>query len=88
MTLTMYECSILVFIRYLDNLSALLEKGLSYANSKEIEQSILVNARLYPNMLPLSRQVQIACDSAKGAAARLSGVEIPKHEDKETTFEE
>ena len=88
MTLTMYECSILVFIRYLDNLSVLLEKGLSYANSQEIEQSILVNARLYPNMLPLSRQVQIACDAAKGAAARLSGVEIPKHEDKETTFEE
>jgi len=84
----MYECSIPVFLRYLNNLSALLEKGTSYAGEKEIEYSILVNARLYPNMLSLSRQVQIACDVTKGAAARLSGVESPKHEDKETTFEE
>tara|TARA_B110000438_G_scaffold22759_1_gene20675 strand:+ start:2504 stop:2998 length:495 start_codon:yes stop_codon:yes gene_type:complete len=84
----MYECSIPVFLRYLNNLSALLKKGTSYASEKEIEYSILVNARLYPNMLPLSRQVQIACDVTKGAAARLSGVEPPKHEDKETTFEE
>ena len=88
MSLTMYECSIPVFLRYLNNLSALLKKGTSYASEKEIEYSILVNARLYPNMLPLSRQVQIACDVTKGAAARLSGVEPPKHEDKETTFEE
>ena len=88
MSLTMYECSIPVFLRYLNNLSALLEKGTSYASEKEIEYSILVNARLYPNMLSLSRQVQIACDVTKGAAARLSGVEPPKHEDKETTFEE
>jgi hypothetical protein len=88
MSLTMHECSIPVFLRYLNNLSALLEKGTSYASEKEIEYSILVNARLYPNMLSLSRQVQIACDVTKGAAARLSGVESPKHEDKETTFEE
>ena len=88
MSLTMYECSIPIFLRYLDNLSSLLEKGASYASEKEIEHSILVNARLYPNMLPLSRQVQIACDATKGAAARLSGVESPKHEDDETTFEE
>ena len=88
MSLTMYECSIPVFLRYLDNLAALLEKGISYAKDKEIEEAVLVNSRLYPNMLPLSRQVQIACDAAKGAAARLSGIEIPKHEDLETTFEE
>lgn len=88
MSLTMHECSIPVFLRYLNNLSALLEKGTSYASEKEIEYSILANARLYPNMLSLSRQVQIACDVTKGAAARLSGVESPKHEDKETTFEE
>jgi len=88
MSLTMYECSIPVFLRYLNNLSLLLQKGKSYADDKEIEHSILVNARLYPNMLPLARQVQIACDATKGAAARLSGVESPKHEDNETTFEE
>jgi len=63
-------------------------KGYKLCHDKEIEHSILVNARLYPNMLPLARQVQIACDATKGAAARLSVVESPKHEDNETTFEE
>lgn len=88
MSLSMYECSIPVFLRYLNNLSAILEKGAKYASEREIDETILVNARLYPNMFPLSKQVQIACDVAKGAAARLSGVESPKHEDNETTFAE
>jgi uncharacterized protein len=88
MSLSMYESSIPVLIRYLNNLSALLTKGASHASQKEIEGSVLVNARLFPNMFALARQVQIACDISKGAAARLSGIEAPAYEDTEASFEE
>ena len=86
MTISMYQSSIPVFIHKLSNLSAILAKGEAYAEAKKIDQSVLINARLFPDMLPLSRQVQIACDSAKAGAARLAEVEIPSHEDSETTF--
>jgi hypothetical protein len=84
----MYKSSIPLLIRNLNNLSALLEKGASYAGEKEIDETVLVSARLFPNMLPLANQVQIACDVSKGAAARLGGVEAPKYEDNEATFDE
>jgi len=74
--------------RSLKNLSAVLDKGAAFAEKKQIEGTVLTGSRLAPDMFPLSRQVQIACDIAKGAAARLSGTDIPKYEDTETTFPE
>jgi len=88
MTLSMYQASIPVFVRGLKNLSTILTKAEGYATEKKIEPAVLINARLFPDMFPLSRQVQIACDSAKGCAARLAGVEVPSHPDTETAFPE
>ena len=88
MSLTMYSHSVPYFIRALNNLSAILKKGAAHAQEHEIDPSIFVTDRLFPNMLPLSKQVQIACDVSKRAAARLSGVEAPVFEDNEASFEE
>lgn len=88
MSLSMHSCSIPYFVRALNNLSAILEKGAAHAKESDIDPSILVTDRLFPDMLPLSRQVQIACDVSKGAAARISGIEAPSHEDTESSFEE
>lgn len=88
MTLSMYDASIPVFIRQLTNLSDILKKGEASAEERKIDPSVLVNARLAPDMLPLARQIQIASDAVKGCAGRLSGVEIPKFEDTEATFAE
>lgn len=84
----MYSASIPAVLRFLDNLSTILQKGADFASEKEIDELVLTNARLAPDMFPLSRQVMIACDVAKGCGARLSGTEAPVHEDTETTFEE
>jgi hypothetical protein len=84
----MYQASIPVFVRMLSNLSAILGKTAAYAEAKKIEPAVLVNARLAPDMRPLSFQVQVACDSAKGCAARLAGIEAPSHPDTETTLAE
>ena len=70
----------------LNNLSAILKKGQESAEARGIDPLVLTAARLAPDMFPLTRQVQIACDAAKGAAARLAGVEIPSHPDTETSF--
>jgi hypothetical protein len=88
MTLSIYDLSIPVFTRGLINLSALLDKAAAYAAAKKIDPAVLAQARLFPDMFPLSRQVQITCDTAKGAAARLAGIDIPKHEDVEVNLEE
>ena len=88
MALSMYEISVPVFKKYLGNLDAVLRKGSAFADEKKIEHSVLLNTRLYPNMLPLLRQVQIASDAAKGCSARLAGLEVPKFEDTEATFDE
>lgn len=82
----MYEVTIPPLKRILNNLSAVLKKAQDHAEIKKIEPSVLVNARLFPDMYPLSRQVQIATDMSKGAAGRLANVEIPKYEDIETSF--
>ena len=84
----MYSMSVPVFVRMLGNLSAILEKGAAHAEAKKIDPAVLVNARLFPDMFPLTMQVRIAGDYAKGAAARLTGNEPPKYEDNETTFAE
>ena len=88
MSLSMYTITVPPILRSLINLRAILEKAVAYAEAKNVDPSILVNARLYPDMYPLSRQVQIATDVAKGAASRLAGLEPPKYEDNETTFPE
>jgi uncharacterized protein len=84
----MYDISIPVLTLGLTNLSAVLDKAAAYAEAKKIDPKALPDSRLIADMFPLKRQVQIACDTAKGAAARLAGIEIPKHEDTEATFEE
>jgi len=88
MTLSMYQASVPVFVRQLGNLAAILEKAAAWAETKKIDPSILVNARLAPDMFPLARQIQIASDAAKGAAARLAGIDIPSFADTEATLPE
>jgi uncharacterized protein len=84
----MYQASAPRFSHVLRNLSALLDKAQAHCEAKKIEPAALTGFRLFPDMFPLTRQVQIACDTAKGAVARLAGVEIPKHEDTEQSFAE
>jgi hypothetical protein len=84
----MYQASAPRFVNTLRNLSAILDKAQAHAEGKKIDQAALTNFRLYPDMFPMKRQVQIACDTAKGAVARLAAVEVPKHEDVEETFAE
>ncbi len=88
MTISMYQASAPRFVNMLKNLSAILEKAQAHAEAKKIDPAVLPSCRLHPDMFALSRQVQIACDNAKGAVARLAGVEVPKHEDTEQTFAE
>jgi uncharacterized protein len=88
MKVSVYALSIDVFASALTNLSALLEKGAAHAAARKFDPGILVAARLAPDMLPLSRQVQIACDLSKNSAARLAGQEPPRFEDNEKTIEE
>ena len=88
MSFGMYQASAPVFTHYLTGLSGILDKGAAYAEAKKIDPAVLVNARLFPNMFPLSRQVQIATDQTKGALARLSGSEVPSWPDTESTFPE
>jgi hypothetical protein len=85
--LNMYEFTIPPLKRALANLAQNLSKSETYAKAKNIEASVLLNARLFADMYPLIRQIQIATDMSKGAGARLAGVEVPKYEDRETTFE-
>ncbi len=88
MTLSMYQASAPRFANILNNLSAILAREQAHCEARKIDPLVLTSARLFPDMFALARQVQIACDAAKGAVARLAGVEIPKHEDTEKTFEE
>ena len=88
MTISMYQAAVPVMLRSLTNLRSILSKAEAYAAAKHIETSVLLNARLYPDMLPLTRQIQIATDMAKGGASRLAAAAVPKYEDDETTFAE
>jgi len=88
MTISMYQSSIPVFIKNLENLSAILKKAEAHAEAKKIDQSVFLNARLFPDMFPLVRQIQITSDTVKAGAARLAGVEVPSFEDVEKTFGE
>jgi len=86
--ISMHQASVPVFVRALNNLAAILEKAAQHAEAKKIEPAALINFRLYPDMLPLSKQIQIASDSAKGGVARLAGSEPPKYDDNEASFPE
>lgn len=87
-TPSMYEFLVPSVNRMLGNLSVLLDKAAAHAEAKKFDPANLLNARLAPDMHPFVRQVQIACDVAKGAAARLSGTEPPQHPDVEATIPE
>lgn len=88
MSLSMHAASVPVFRQMLGSLSALLAKAESHATQKKIEPDALLQARLFPDMFPLTRQVQIACDFAKSVSCRLANVEPPPHEDSEQSFAE
>jgi hypothetical protein len=88
MSVSLYDVSIPIFTLSLNNLSAILDKAADHAEAKKIDSKAIPQARLIVDMLPLSAQIQIACDTAKGAAARLAGAEVPKHEDTEATLAE
>jgi hypothetical protein len=88
MSVSLYDVSVPIFTLGLTNLSAILDKASSFADGKKVDPKAIPAARLIVDMLPLSAQIQIACDTAKGAAARLAGVEAPKHADSETTIPE
>jgi len=88
MSISLYDVSIPVFTLTLNNLSAILDKAESHGEAKKVDPKVIPQARLIVDMLPLTSQVQIACDTAKGAAARLAGVAVPKHEDTEATLAE
>jgi hypothetical protein len=88
MSLSLFDVSIPTFLHTLHSLQTILEKGVAHAEAKKFDPNVLATLRLAPDMLPLNRQVQIASDAAKGAAARLSGTEPPKFEDNETTMAE
>ena len=88
MTVSLYTASVPVFKQMLGGLDNVLGKAQAHAIEKKIEPSALILARLFPDMFPLSKQVQIACDFARGVTARLAGADVPSYEDKEQSFDE
>lgn len=88
MQISLYQTTVPVFIRMLGNLNRILDKAQTFADSKRIDTTVLSGYRLAPDMLPFSSQIQIACDTAKGCAARLAGIEPPRHADDEKTLPE
>ncbi len=88
MTISMFQASVPVYTQTLNGLSGVLKKAAAHAEARKIDPSVLINARIAPDMYALARQVQIATDHAKGSLARLAGVEVPSYADTETTFDE
>ena len=86
MTLSMYQASVPVFLQLLPALSGVLDKAAAHAEQRRIPPANILATRLYPDMLPLARQIQLASDHAKGAGARLAGLEVPSFPDTETDF--
>ena len=84
----MYDASVPIFIQFLTGLGSILHKAEAYVQSKKVEPDALLKVRLFPDMYTFTRQVQLACDFAKGAGARLAGVPVPSYPDDEKTFEE
>ena len=88
MAFSIYQASVPVLARILTNLSAILDKAEAHCTARKIAPEALLQFRLYPDMFPLVRQMQIATDMAKGCVARLAGAEVPSYADTETSFEE
>ena len=88
MSMSMHSASVPVFVRMFANAIHWLDKAEAHARTRKFEPEVYLAARLAPDMLPLAKQIQIACDAAKFCVARLAGVEGPKFEDNETTLEE
>ena len=88
MKISMYALSHDVFKKSLGQLQHLMEKGIANAKARSFDTSVLVGARLAPDMLPFSKQIQLTSDFAKNSMARLAGIDPPKFEDNETTMEE
>ncbi len=86
MTISMYQASVPIFVRMLRNLRSLIEAGAAHAETRKFDATLLAESRLFVDMFPLVRQVQIATDAAKGCAARLAGIEPPTFEDTEKTL--
>lgn len=86
MAISMYQASIPQLTKMLTNLSNILKKGEEFASAKNLDGKTLVEGKLAPDMFPLTKQVQIACDQVKNGMARIAGVEPPKFEDDEATF--
>ena len=82
----MYSASVPVFTQMLGGLSGVLAKAQAHVEDKKLDPAALLQARLFPDMFPLLRQVQVACDFAKSVTARLAGAEVPKHDDTEQSF--
>ncbi|HVC11895.1 MAG TPA: DUF1993 domain-containing protein [Burkholderiales bacterium] len=88
MNISMYQASVPRFVNMLGNVANLLDKAQAHVDARKLDPAALTGYRLFPDMLPMAKQVQIACDTAKGVVARLAGVEIPVHEDNERTLPE
>jgi hypothetical protein len=86
MSQAMYHASVPVFRQMLSALGGIIDKTIAHADAKKIDQAVYASARLYPDMFPFSRQIGVATDFAKGASARLAGVDVPKFEDTEVTL--
>jgi len=86
MSPSLYDASVPVFRQLLSSLDAIIDKTIAHAEAKKIDQAVYATARLYPDMFPFTKQITVATDFAKGASARLAGVEVPKFEDAETTL--
>ncbi len=88
MTISIYDVTIPVLSAALSNLDGIIDKAITHETAKKIDAKVLPQTRLIADMMPFARQIQTACDNAKGAAARLAGIDPPKHEDNETTLPE
>jgi uncharacterized protein len=86
MTISMYQASVPRFVNILGNLTGILDKAQAYVDARKIDDTNLTSYRLFPDMLPMTKQVQIACDNVKGVVARLAGVDIPVYEDNEKSL--
>ena len=82
----MFDSSVPYFVHFLKSLSAILKKAEAHCEAKKIEPAVMLSMRLFPDMFAVTRQVQIATDSAKGAGARLAGIQVPSFPDEEKTF--
>ncbi len=88
MTISLYAASVPVFKQMLQSMDAVLSKAQAHAEAKKIDPAALLQARLFPDMFPLIRQVQVAADFARGVSARLAGADVPKFEDAEQSFDD